>query len=132
MFQTPKLGLFVVLGAIFWLSAALAVRLIGAAAFSPGNVFLVVMYSIACPLLWLAIFIASRISGVPLNQMFKPTVLMTMVAMFLDGIAISWATGLYGTDPSVVMHGAAWILWGAAVGILIAWLLADRSDKAVS
>jgi hypothetical protein len=130
MLKTPMIVLFVVLGVVFWFSAAMLVRLLGADVFTPGNPSLVVLFLASFPLTFAFVWIASAVSRIPLRQMFEPTVIMTFTAMLLDGVAITWFTQLYGEAHTHVMLGAALILWGGGLGMIWAWLLAKRPQAA--
>lgn len=122
MFNTPKFGLFVVLGLVFWFLALLFVRLAGTSIFSLGNPALPVLYVLAYPVLWGAVWLSSAISRVPLKDMVAPVVIMTVTAMVMDGLAIGFFPQAYGDTHTHVMLGAAFILWGAAGGIICAWV----------
>jgi hypothetical protein len=50
----------------------------------------------------------------------------TMAAAMCDGIAITWAPWLYGGVGPGLAPAAAWILWGAGVGMLIALVMGHR------
>jgi hypothetical protein len=128
MFNIPKFPLFVFLGVVFWFSAMLFVRIAHTAIFTPSNPLLIIAFVLAFPILWVAVKFSQIISGVPMKDMFEPVVLMTIIAMFLDGLGIAWVPGLYGTDSTAIMLGAAWILWGAAAGILIAKIESKRAN----
>ena len=52
--------------------------------------------------------------------------LATAAATFCDGIALTWFRGLYGTDPERIVLGAAWILCGAGMGLLLGYVEAGR------
>jgi Family of unknown function (DUF5367) len=123
MLKTPKLVLFVVLGIVFWFAAAMLVRFAGASVFTGDNPLLIILYVASFPILFATIALARALSGFAMQDMFEPTVIMTLTALFLDGIAIAWFSQLYGETPTHVMRGAALIMWGAGAGLLCAWLL---------
>lgn len=115
--------LYVVLGVVFWFSAALLVRFLGEVVFTPNNPLLIVMFIVAIPIGRLFIWIAQQIGKLPDKAVFAPAVMMTQVALLLDGIAITWFPQLYGQSHTHVMLGAALIMWGAGVGMVIAWMM---------
>jgi hypothetical protein len=119
--------LYVVLGVVFWFSAAMLVRFLGEAVFTPNKPLLIVMFLAAIPIGRLFIFIAQQIGKLPDNAVFVPTVMMTQVALLLDGIAITWFPQLYGEAHTTVMLGAALIMWGAGIGMVIAWLMSKQA-----
>lgn len=124
------LAVFIVLGVVFWFSGMMIVRIANSAVFTAGNPLLPVMFVLAFPLLAVTLIIAHLISRVPLREMFEPTVIMTFTALFLDGSVITFIPHLYADDPIVVMRGAAWIMWGGAVGLLLGWLL-SKGERAL-
>ncbi|MDZ4764127.1 MAG: hypothetical protein SGI73_06195 [Chloroflexota bacterium] len=131
MLTYRQFALFVVLGAIFWFSAAMLVRIGGTAIFTPSNPLLIVMYVAAFPVGIGFIVIARAVSGLPMGAMFVPTVVMTFIALMLDGIAVGFVPQLYGDTPDWVMRGAALILWGAGAGLLCAiWVCRSSLFKA--
>jgi hypothetical protein len=48
---------------------------------------------------------------------------MTFTATFLDAIALTWYRQLYSESFEVALYGAAWILWGAGLGLLFSLYL---------
>ncbi len=48
------------------------------------------------------------------------------LAMMIDGVALRWFPGVYGSDPVVLRLGAAWLLWGYGVSLGIAVIMAAR------
>lgn len=122
MFTSRQVGLFVVLGIVFWFAGAMLVRIGGPTIFTAGSTMLFVLYILALPISLGFIAIARVISGVPLRHMLAPTAVMTATALLLDGIAVGFFSQLYGSTWEWVMHGAALILWGGGVGLVCgAW-----------
>lgn len=128
MFKSPKFGLFVLLGIIFWFSFVVIIRVLGETVFSYNNPLMAVLYILSFPIVYVALLLSQAISRLPMREMFMPVVVMTVTAMFLDGFAIGFMPQLYGENPEHVMHAAAWILWGAAAGILVAEVVINRSE----
>lgn len=121
---TLRQGLiFAGLGAVLWLAVALPLRGFVAAELTAGP-WRWFLYALGAPagLLALGLF---RLAGARRGQYFAVISVGTLVALMLDGLAMGWARGLYGTDPARVADAAGTILWGAGVGMLIA-LWADR------
>lgn len=117
------------LGTFFWLNAALIIRFVGATVFSAGNPKLVLAFIVAIPITILSIYTTRWISGLRLGELLRPIVIMTFTATFLDGIALVWFRQLYADSFEVALHGAAWILWGAGLGLLGAFYLDDVGNK---
>lgn len=115
----PALG-SIILGVIFWLMAALTVRFIGPIVFSPDSFVLLGAYVAAIPITYGFVFIALRVLRVALADILLPAVIMTATATLLDGIALAWFSQLYADTANTAHAGAAWILWGAGVGLVVA------------
>lgn len=128
--KSSSLFLFVALGAIFWLNAALIIRFTGAAVFTANNPWLVFFFALAVPLTLLSMYITAQVSKLKFGQLLKPVVVMTYTATFLDAVALAWFRGLYSESYEVALHGAAWILWGAGLGLLFASYFEGRSAAA--
>ena len=113
--------LFVILGAIFWLSAALIIRFSGDTVFSENNPMLLLFYVLAIPLTFVFMFVTKWISKYELVNLLRPAVIMVFTATFLDAIALTWFRNLYSPSFEVALLGAAWILWGVGLGLLMAY-----------
>jgi hypothetical protein len=112
--------LYVFLGAIFWLVAALLIRFAGPELFHLGNPWLYALFAACLPAGWLFIILCLAIGGLPRSDALIPVSIMCVTGLTLDGIAISSFTSLYGRSPEHVMLGAAWLLWGVGVLLLLA------------
>ena len=127
--KNSKFILFVILGIIFWFNAAIIVRLVGRSVFSDENINLIFAFIIAIPLTILSILITKSISGFRYSQLLKPVAIMTFTATFLDGIALAWFRELYSNSFEVALFGAAWILWGAGLGLLFSYFLESNFES---
>lgn len=121
--------LFVILGIVFWFSAAMIIRFAGASVFSESNPMLILFYVLAIPLTFVFIFITRLITKFPLSELLRPAVIMTFTATFLDAIALTWFRNLYSESFEVALHGAAWILWGVGLGLLLTYYYEQKSLK---
>lgn len=119
--NTHKRILSVVLGAVYWLLAALFVRTFGTFFFTGHSPWLPVLYAASVPGSWLLIANARWLGRLYPSEVLESVVIMTFVAALLDGVGITFFQSLYGPSPRVVMLGAAWILWGAGCGLAIAY-----------
>ncbi|GAB2603399.1 DUF5367 family protein [Spirosoma areae] len=116
-----KLVLLVFLGAVFWFNGALIIRFFGTTVFTESNPKLILFFVLAIPLTLLSMYITTLISKLRFDELLKPVVIMTFTATFLDAIALVWFRQLYSQSVEVALHGAAWILWGAGLGLLFSY-----------
>jgi hypothetical protein len=112
------------IGAVLWLLAALFIRFVGPMGAFRG-IWVPILYALAVPVLAPAIILGRRSAGLPRVDTLTAVSIMSATALFLDGVALAWFRGLYGTDPAVILGGAAWLLWGVGVGLALA-LVARR------
>ena len=119
--QTKHTVLFVVLGIVFWFAGAMFVRLTEPLNLVSNAPLLAVMYMVAIVILGVGLVIARFLSGLPLNALYNPTLLMTTTAMVFDGLAHGFFPSIYGTDPAHIVRGAGMIFWGGAIGIILTW-----------
>jgi hypothetical protein len=109
----------VVYGAVLWFLAAMLVRTLGPmGAFDGGARFLT--YALVIPGTIPAILLVRRLAKLARNQLAVGIAIVTATALLLDGIAHAWFRPLYGSDPLLIIKGAAVIFWGAGVGLVLA------------
>ena len=125
--KTSNVLLFLVLGTLFWLNAALIIRFFGAAVFTEHNLWLILFYVLAIPLTLASLYLTKIIGRLPYEELLKPVVIITFAATFLDAIAMTWFRSLYSESFEVAFHGAAWILWGVGLGLLFSYYLNQRT-----
>jgi hypothetical protein len=128
--KDKKLPLFVILGIIFWFSGAMTVRAAGNLVFSENNPMMIAAFILAVPITLILLYITKLVAKIQYAEMYRAIVIMTYTATFLDGIALTWFGGLYGNTFEVRLYGAAWILWGAGLGLLLGHLLENQDKKA--
>ncbi len=127
--NSHKITLSVVLGAVYWLLAALFVRYFGSFFFTGHSPWLPVLYAASVPGSWLLLANARWLGRLDRSEVLESVVIMTFVAALLDGMGITFFQSLYGPSPQIVMLGAAWILWGVGCGLAIAYAM-KLSDRA--
>lgn len=111
-------------GAVLWLAAALLLRWLGPMGIHDGMAR-VVLYVLVVPGTYPFNLLIRRIAGLSKGQTVHALALGTGVATLLDGVALAWFPSLYGTGLPIHLGAATVILWGAGVGILIAFWM-DR------
>ena len=63
------------------------------------------------------------LGGVARSAALAPVAIMCVTGLLLDGVAISRFPSLDGSSPEHVMLGAAWLLWGVGVLLLLALIM---------
>jgi hypothetical protein len=111
------------IGAVLWFMAAMFIRFVGPLGAFHG-IWVPILYALAAPVLAPAILLGPRAAGLPRERVLTSVSVMSVTALFLDGVCLAWFRGLYGTDPVVILGGAAWLLW--AVGAALALALSVR------
>jgi hypothetical protein len=115
-----------VMGAIYWFVAALVVRWTAANwVGSDGPTALVFALIIVATVP--ALFLGMAVAHIDRDQAQISAAIMTGTALLLDGMALTWGQSLYGSNPAIVLGGAASIMWGAGVAIVLGMLLERRA-----
>lgn len=112
-----------VLGALLWLGAALLLRALAPLGVHDGAAR-VALYAAIVPGSWPFVLLLVRAAGLAPHQRLGGVAVALAVAMLLDGLALAWAPGLYGTAPADAAGAGAVILWGAGVILVLAVLSA--------
>ncbi len=115
-----KLG-SVAVGVSIWLVFVFVVRSIPWA--FDGGFRSALLFLATVPITWASVLVVKRAAALTSQTVFEGVVLATVAAMFLDGFVFTFLSGWYGNSEEHIRHGAGFILWGAAMGILIAWLM---------
>lgn len=113
------------IGAVLWLAAALLIHALEPLAPFSGSTRMLT-YALIVPGTWPAVLAFAPIAGLARRQLGLGYAVGTAAATLLDGLALAWTPGLYGSDPLYVGAGAAAILWGAGVGLALALWHARR------
>lgn len=124
-----QLAILIVLGVVFWFVFAMAVRFTSGLGIF-GGVVGVATFLLSIAIGWLIVLLLRRLAGLSVGQLVPGVALSTAAAALCDGIALTWMPSLYGTEPAEVLLGAAYILWGVGVLIILAYVMAVReSDR---
>lgn len=113
------------LGAALWLLAALILRVIGPMGAMEGLARLWLFLAIV-PGTVPFVLLFRQVVGLGPGQLTTGFALGTAMATVLDGLALSWAPGLYGDSLALIAGSGATILWGAGVGIFLAHAIDRR------
>lgn len=110
-----------IFGALLWFLAAMTLRYLGPMGIYEGA-NRAVLYVLIVPVTVPFVLLARRLGGLAPNQIGVAYAVGTTSAMLLDGLALAWFPALYGGTPELVAGAGAAILWGAAVGQLLAFV----------
>lgn len=116
-----NLILFASLGTVFWLEALLFIRFWGEHLFTNGNPWLLFLFASSVPIAWILVKISATIGKVEGGDLLTAVALISLTAMLLDGIALTWFQNWYGLEQTQLLLASAWILWGAGVGLAIGY-----------
>jgi Family of unknown function (DUF5367) len=125
---------FASIGAGFWLIFLLLIRFWGEYLFIVGvaaqnenrNPWLLGLFIISIPLAWVLIKIGTTIGKVKGEGILTATVTMSITAMLLDGVALTWFQPWYGLESTQLVLVAAWLLWGAGISLAIGYWESQR------
>lgn len=109
-----------IIGVVLWFVFLWVVRWIPWA--FDGGVRSALLFVVTIPGAWLLVKVVAWAAALEPATLFEGVVVATVAAMFVDGLVFTFVSHWYGTSETHVRFGAAFILWGAAMGIFIAWL----------
>lgn len=127
-----KAILSVILGAAFWFTAAMIIRFFGDSVFTEGNNYRILAFVLLFPLSYVFILITQKIADLQSNELLNSISIVTLTAMLLDGIALTWFRGLYSDKYEVSHYGSASILFGVGVVLLLVYLLTEKNQGELS
>lgn len=119
---TKQTAILVIYGAVLWFGAAMLVRATAAGGALDGSARLLT-YVLVVPGTIPAVWLGQRLASLARQQLPVGLAVATATALLLDGVALAWFPWLYGSDPRVLLGGAAVILWGAGVGLVLGFVM---------
>lgn len=121
-----KLG-SVAVGVSLWLMFIFVVRSIPWA--FDGGMSSALLFLLTVPLTYgFVVFLKRAVSLTP-QTVFAAVSLATFPALLLDGLVFTFLSEWYGPTEEHVRYGAGFILWGAGMGMLIAWLMRNSNTS---
>ena len=102
----PRVAVWVSIGVVFWLIAAMMVRVMGTAVLNTEGLSMVLLFALSFPFGFGALRLIGWLVGLRGTAFLPAVVVMTMTVTLLDGIAFTW-TGLYGLPLESRVYGAA-------------------------
>ena len=125
--STKQMIILALYGALLWFLAAILVRTIGPMGALDGYAR-IITYALVIPGTVPAILLGRALAKLSRDQTAISLIIITATALLLDGIAHAWFPSLYGSDPALIVKGAAVIFWGAGVGLVLG-LIMNQPDN---
>ena len=120
-----QIAILVSFGLVFWLVAALFIRIAPFGVFERGA-GTVVLFASSVPVAWLSVGIARWIATLAPAQLVAGVAVASAAAMLCDGVGLIWWS-VYGDGDR--LPGAAWLLWGVGLILFAAFLDARRQGS---
>ena len=121
-----QLLFFLCFGVGGWLLAALLLRFLGPMGIYDGTAR-VLTYALIVPGTVPFVWLAGRLGQARSGQLFPGFTLSTAMATLCDGAALAWFPNLYGNTVPLHAGAGGTILWGAGVGIFLAYAMDQRA-----
>jgi hypothetical protein len=112
----------IIYGAVLWFIAAMLIQVIGVR-ITTDLTALIATYVLVIPGTIPALLLGKAVMRLEKRQLPTSVAIITATALLLDGIAVNFARSLYNPDPTAVLTGAAVILWGAGVGLVLSFAM---------
>lgn len=116
-----QVGVLIGLGAGLWFLAAMILRLVAPMGALDGAAR-ALTYALVIPGTLPAVWLIWKLPGLRRDQIALGGAIATATATLLDGIALAWFPALYAADVRLVAACGAAILWGAGIGLVLAFL----------
>ena len=116
--STPQIVMLVALGAVLWFLAAIMLRALAPLGIYDGS-NRILLYALVIPGTFPFVLIARKLARLAPDQMAIALAIATAAATLLDGLALAWFPGLYGSNTAQIAGAGAAILWGAGVGLVM-------------
>ena len=114
--------LLIVIGAVLWFLAAIILRLIAPMGALEGSARFFT-YALVIPGTLPFVLLTRALVKLFPHQLFTGVAVATTTALLIDGIVIAWFPAVYGGSLPQVTNCAAIILWGAGIGLALAFIL---------
>ena len=111
---------------LLWAVAAAAIRFLPGLFTDPVQGGLSFVTTV--PVAWLSVVLTRRIGSLDRDRLLAGVGLVGAVAMMVDGLVLRWAPSIYGAQDTTVRLGAAWLLWGYGISLLIALVISARGS----
>jgi len=120
--ERQQLVTVIIMGIVLWFAAATLIRLLAPMGIFEGSAR-IILYLLVIPGTWPFMLLIQRLARLAQDQMAIGVSVATAAATLCDGIALAWFSWLYGTTVEHTAGAGAVILWGAGVGLVIAFFM---------
>jgi hypothetical protein len=120
--------LLIGIGAALWLLAAIILRFIAPMGALESTARLIT-YALVIPGTVPFVILTKMIVKLLPHQLFTGVAVATTTALLIDGVVIAWFPAVYGGALPQVTNCAAVILWGAGVGLVLAFVMNKEVNK---
>jgi hypothetical protein len=121
-----EIAVMALLGAVFWFSFAILVRVMEPFGLLEGGAK-TVMFAVTVPVTMVLMLGIQRVMSYPGARMVEVIGIITGFAIMLDGLAFGFFPQLYGREAAHQIAGAGLILWGGGVGMMVALVMQRRA-----
>ena len=116
-----------IVGIVFWFIFLVIIR--NTPWLFDGSTRNLITFVVTIPLTWLIVLGVKNTLGFNNKTIFEVVVIATFTAMLFDGTVFTFFPDLYGSTEIHVRRGAGYILWAAAWGMIMSWLMYLRSEN---
>jgi hypothetical protein len=117
----------VIIGAALWFLAAIILRIVAPMGALEGPTR-ALTYTLVIPGTLPFVYLTKMLVKLRADQIFTGIGVVTAAALLIDGVVVAWFPALYGGALPQVTNCAAAILWGAGVGLVLAFILNKESN----
>ena len=114
--------LLIVMGAALWGFAAIILRIAAPMGALEGSAR-AITYALLVPITWPFVWMVRTAVKLRRDQIFAGVAIATATALLTDGIVVAYFPAIYGGTLPQVTNCAAAILWGAGVGMVLAFFM---------
>jgi hypothetical protein len=111
------------LGVAFWVSGVVGVHFLAPLGVFSGRWSWALLVGTG-PAAWGTVRLIKRVSGVAGGALPGAVAMVSMPALLLDGVAMTWAPFVYVGDAAAQRAVGAWLLWFVGVSLVVAFLRA--------
>jgi hypothetical protein len=112
----------VMIGAVLWILAAVILRVVAPMGAGEGTVR-IITYALIIPGTLPFVMLTRLLVKLRHDQIAIGIAVVTATALLIDGIVVAWFPVIYGGALPQVTNCAAAILWGAGVGLVLAFIM---------